>query len=642
MSFDGPASFWANDIETMNGVSDGAGANQWPGQAAGSGDWIEADMAEFDSTGVYGFALHNWYGQVGSGADTNTGPISGSPVYPAGADYTKPNTYGFLWVPATATSQGYAKFYFNGVQVGNTITWNQYDPSAGPAPSINNGTAFSVLDKLHLALILGAGSSTPNTVYNVQVWQASAANDISTLPTATPTPTPSPTATPSPNDTVVTAGSASAITDASGNQWTIANGVVQQNGQAAGYSANVTEIAYVNSNIWQENNANLWWEWNGTTWAGAGTATSPLPATTPTPTPTPAPTPTPTPTPAPTPTPTPTATPSPNNTVVTASSTSAITDASGNAWTIANGVVQENGKAAGYSANVTEIAYVNGNVWQENNANLWWEWNGTTWPGTGAATSPLSTTTPTPTPTPAPTPTPTPLPAPSGPSVNGTIVVASSGVGITDASGNAWTIANGVVQENGQAAGYSANVTEIAYVNGTVWQENSANLWWQWSGTTWPGAGTATSPLPATATIAATAASTTVSQSQISVTATAGDHLVFVTGSGDTLNLTGGAETITDTGSDNTYVLPALGHGSDVFKSNILDNGGILDLRPALAATNWAGTTASLSQYLSVSNSASGAVLSISATAGGVGTAIASIAGATNQTLSSVISHAIV
>jgi hypothetical protein len=183
MSFNGPASFWANDIETMDGVSTGTGPNQWPGQAAGYGDWIETDFAEFDATGVYGFGVHNWFGTVGSGNDTNTGPVSGSPVFPAGADYTKPNTYGFLWVPATATTQGYAKYYFNGVQVGNTISWNQYNPSLGPPPSITNGTAFSVLDKLHLALILGTGSSgTPNTVYSVSVWQNSSANDISTPP----------------------------------------------------------------------------------------------------------------------------------------------------------------------------------------------------------------------------------------------------------------------------------------------------------------------------------------------------------------------------------------------------------------------------------------------------------------------------
>jgi len=117
--------------------------------------------------------------------------------------------------------------------------------------------------------------------------------------------------------------------------------------------------------------------------------------------------------------------------------------------------------------------------------------------------------------------------------------------------------------------------------------------------------------------------------------------MVFVTGSGDNLNLSGGTETITDSGTNNTYVLPTAGHGTDIFKSNILTNGDVLDLRPALAATNWNGSNTTLSQYLSVANGSSGAALSISAAAGGTGTAIASIA-ASNQTLNSVLAHAIV
>ena len=190
MKFTGPASFWANDIENMNGVSAGVGPNQWPGQVSGYGDWIETDFAEFDSPNVYGFAIHNWYGIVGSRAAIST-VGSGSPVFPPGANYSNPNTYGFLWVPATSSRQGYAKFYFNGVQVGNTITWNQYNPSAGPPPLADNGTAYSVLDRLHLSLILGTGGNTPTTVYDVQVWQASAADNISTLPTPKPSPAPS-------------------------------------------------------------------------------------------------------------------------------------------------------------------------------------------------------------------------------------------------------------------------------------------------------------------------------------------------------------------------------------------------------------------------------------------------------------------
>lgn len=64
-------------------------------------------------------------------------------------------------------------------------------------------------------------------------------------------------------------------------------------------------------------------------------------------------------------------------------------------------------------------------------------------------------------------------------SANDTVVTAGSSAVITDASGNTWTLANGVVQENGQAAGYSADVTQIAYVDGTVWQQNTQGLWWQ-------------------------------------------------------------------------------------------------------------------------------------------------------------------
>lgn len=98
------------------------------------------------------------------------------------AVYAQPNRYGFLWVPASATLGGYAKWFFNDVQVGNTMTWNQYNPSAPPPPSEANGTAYSVLDTRHLALILGGpgpnDAGITNTVDAVSVWQASAASNL--------------------------------------------------------------------------------------------------------------------------------------------------------------------------------------------------------------------------------------------------------------------------------------------------------------------------------------------------------------------------------------------------------------------------------------------------------------------------------
>jgi hypothetical protein len=168
MSGNGPMSFWMNDAETMNGESNGSGTD---GLAGG---WMEADIAEFDSTGVYGFALHNWTSTANGGQGIST-LNSGSPASPPGANYSVPNTYGMLWVPATATTQGSVKWYFNGQQVGNTITWNQYIPGQAAADN-----PYAVMDALHMVPILGAGAGTTATFSNLQVWQASAANDIGT------------------------------------------------------------------------------------------------------------------------------------------------------------------------------------------------------------------------------------------------------------------------------------------------------------------------------------------------------------------------------------------------------------------------------------------------------------------------------
>jgi hypothetical protein len=67
---------------------------------------------------------------------------------------------------------------------------------------------------------------------------------------------------PSPDESVLgapKAGSQSAITDRSGNQWTIANGQVVANGVADPTTANVIQLAYVGGHIWQENSQGLWW-----------------------------------------------------------------------------------------------------------------------------------------------------------------------------------------------------------------------------------------------------------------------------------------------------------------------------------------------------------------------------------------------
>ncbi|MEA2740362.1 MAG: hypothetical protein QOH05_3669, partial [Acetobacteraceae bacterium] len=125
------------------------------------------------------------------------------------------------------------------------------------------------------------GGGTPIVPLDPALSDATTTTTASTT-TPTPTPTPTPAATASPNDTMVLAGATNAITDASGNTWTITStGQVAVNGTADSTTANVNELAYVNNEVWQENTSNLWWGKTSTTaaWApGAGTSTSPLPA----------------------------------------------------------------------------------------------------------------------------------------------------------------------------------------------------------------------------------------------------------------------------------------------------------------------------------------------------------------------------
>lgn len=152
-----------------------------------------------------------------------------------------------------------------------------------------------------------------------------------------------------------------------------------------------------------------------------------------------------------------------NDTLVTAGQS--ITDAAGNVWTItAGGQVAVNGQVDPTTANVTHLAFVNGLVWQENTQDLWWSKStpsGAWSPTYGTSVVPLA------------------IP---NVSVNDSVIgantnAASANPSITDASGNIWAIANGQVTVNGAVDPTTANVIELAYVNGTIWQENSAGLW---------------------------------------------------------------------------------------------------------------------------------------------------------------------
>ena len=294
-------------------------------------------------------------------------------------------------------------------------------------------------------------------------------------------------------------------------------------------------------------------------------------------------------------------------------------------------MLDENGTTVPGGAGTSELTAVNGVIWaQDATSGTWYTYANGNFTSQGSAKPPAPAQAPTPTPT---------------ASANDTMVIAGSTRTISDASGNKWTITSGgLVAVNGATDTTTSGVVELAYVNGTVWQENTNNLWWGKTSPTaaWsPTVGIATSPLPATIMVTPGSTGTTVSASQVSVAATSGTNMVFIKGSNDVVTLSGGTNTITDTGSGNVYILPAAGKGEALFTSDILNTGDTLDLKTALAATNWSGTAATLPNYLKVTDSSKGAVLSIAPTSGGTGVAIASITGATSLNLTTLLTHSI-
>lgn len=232
-------------------------------------------------------------------------------------------------------------------------------------------------------------------------------------------------------------------------------------------------------------------------------------------------------------------------------------------WSISSGgQVVVNGTPDTTTANVIELAYVSGVVWQANTSNNWYSkttpasaWTGPTTvnPTTGCTASTLAVTAPTTLAAIAGASTPVPgisaadqnfpldtmnltISASAGTTLsatgaagNGTAtitfsgtlsalntllsktfiiatngasatVVNNSGGSLKDPSGNTWTVTGGVIQENGANAAFSANVTAIYLVNGTVYQVNASSQWYFWNGTGWTASNTG-SPLVSTSTL---------------------------------------------------------------------------------------------------------------------------------------------
>lgn len=171
-------SFWALPLEHA-----ATGADQWNGKPQGFEHFIEVDFFEYDinepnlGPNYYGANMHDWYG-VYNKTCAPRGFCDVSRIYSdvktavrGDTDFTQFHLYGFLWVPATESTMGYAQFYFDRNPVGRRVTWTKFMEQSD-APD-GQSWQFGALDNQHLVLILGTGVNKPMTVDSVNVWQSS-------------------------------------------------------------------------------------------------------------------------------------------------------------------------------------------------------------------------------------------------------------------------------------------------------------------------------------------------------------------------------------------------------------------------------------------------------------------------------------
>jgi Cellulase (glycosyl hydrolase family 5) len=127
----------------------------------------------------------------------------------------------------------------------------------------------------------------------------------------------------------------------------------------------------------------------------------------------------------------------------------------------------------------------------------------------------------------------------------------------------------------------------------------------------------------------------TVSQSDVSTYALSGSDMSLIGSSGAS-----GAGAASG-GDGAVYTLPAAGSAPISFTDDILNAGATLDLTSALAATDWNGAASTLPDYLTVTDTSTGAAISLATTAGGAGTVVAIIPGATDLNLDTLLAHSI-
>jgi hypothetical protein len=324
--------------------------------------------------------------------------------------------------------------------------------------------------------------------------------------------------------TEIPLGSTATITDASGNQWGISTGgQVTVNGKADPTTQVVTELDYIGGKVWQENSGGGWWSKTipTDTWLKG---------------------------------------PDPlfNDTDIYVgpdAPKSNIIGIDGTSWSLTpDGFVTVNGVIDKTTQKVIRLEKLGNEIWQENVGDHWWEKvrPSDVWAPTGGVVS-----------------APVGLPVPQVASPNDTVVIANLNNGsitsFIDNDSNTWTIdANGQINVNGIVDQTTHVVTKIAFVDGKVWQENAANLWWEKSTITdaWgPIGGTTTNPLPnlvilqpgQTYTMNGVTDDTIIAATGVEIfdnnntgrtINVSGSHMGFLSNSTDTISLNGTGNTI--------------------------------------------------------------------------------------------------
>lgn len=183
LQLNGWPSFWALPVESTFTQT-----SAWLGKEPGFTHYVELDFFEYNAIAnnasglnYYGQAVLDWYGTYavtcpGGFCKAGMSYSAFKRTVPANTNFSQFHKFGFLWVPATEITKGYAQSYFDDVPTGIAYSWSQFSNQA-PIP-LGKPWQFGRMDKFHYFLILGTGFNMPMKIQSVNVWQASTNNNM--------------------------------------------------------------------------------------------------------------------------------------------------------------------------------------------------------------------------------------------------------------------------------------------------------------------------------------------------------------------------------------------------------------------------------------------------------------------------------